>query len=213
MAVKRGGGEAAAIGPQKLEARLAPMQSAVKWALLGLVIERPVHGYELARRFDRDYGDQLALSGVSYVYRALDALQRRGLIDALPEEPARRLPKIRYRATEKGEIAFQQHLMGEMIDVGHRRRLFFRKLACFAAQPERALEIVTRVERASLAQKDRTLPITSAQPSVSSEPHALAARFHAEGRRLALTATLAWLQYAREELEALAASSSVDEPS
>ena len=30
----------------------SPMQSAVQWALLGLVIERPSYGYELVKRFE-----------------------------------------------------------------------------------------------------------------------------------------------------------------
>jgi hypothetical protein len=52
MAVKRRGGDLAATGPQELEATPASLQSAVKWASLGLVIERPDHGCEPARRFD-----------------------------------------------------------------------------------------------------------------------------------------------------------------
>src|SRR5450755_3254873 len=79
-----------------------PMQSAVHWALLGLVIERPSYGYELAHRFEHAYAGMLHLSGISYVYTALDTLQRRGLIEEIAGTRAGRQPKPRYRATSDG---------------------------------------------------------------------------------------------------------------
>jgi DNA-binding PadR family transcriptional regulator len=45
------------------------MQSPVNWALLGLVIERPSHAYELAHRFDRTYDGALSLSEPPWVSR------------------------------------------------------------------------------------------------------------------------------------------------
>ncbi len=59
------------------------MRSLVSWSLLGLVIERPSYGYELVQRFERTYGDVLELSSPSQIYTALDALQRRSLIEVL----------------------------------------------------------------------------------------------------------------------------------
>jgi DNA-binding PadR family transcriptional regulator len=75
------------------------MHSPVCWALLGLVIERPSHAYELAQRFDRTYEGVLALSSVSHAYKALATLESRSLIEEVPGTRAGRLPKPRYRAT------------------------------------------------------------------------------------------------------------------
>jgi DNA-binding PadR family transcriptional regulator len=75
------------------------MHSPVCWALLGLVIERPSHAYELAQRFDRTYDGVLALSSVSHAYKALATLESRSLIEEVPGTRAGRLPKPRYRAT------------------------------------------------------------------------------------------------------------------
>ncbi len=61
-----------------------PMHSAVNWALLGLVIERPSYAYELARRFERAYEGALSISSVSHVYTALAALRARSLVEESP---------------------------------------------------------------------------------------------------------------------------------
>src|SRR5438270_1100281 len=120
----------------------APMQSAVHWALLGLVIERASYGYELAQRFEHAYAGMLNLSGVSYVYTALDALQRRGLIEEVPGTRGGRQPKPRYRATEEGVHSYRERLTGQIRDDLRRARLFARQLAVFAHEPEVGLEII-----------------------------------------------------------------------
>ena len=83
----------------------AALRSPVSWALLGLVIQRPSYGYELVQRFERTYGHALELSSPSQIYTALDALERRGLIEKLPPGEAPevvRQPKPHYRATARG---------------------------------------------------------------------------------------------------------------
>src|ERR1700684_77907 len=82
--------------------RAASMKSAVNWALLGLVIERPSYAYELAQRFDRTYEGALSLSSTSHVYTALGALSDRGLIEELAGSRVGRQPKPRYRAPAQG---------------------------------------------------------------------------------------------------------------
>ena len=54
------------------------IRSPVYWALIGLVIERPSYGYELLKRFEREYGQMLPLSSESHVYRALTSCRSRG---------------------------------------------------------------------------------------------------------------------------------------
>lgn len=204
MQPKRGVGDARMPEPHALEAKLAPMRSAVGWALLGLVIERPSHGYELAARFRSDYEDLLALSDVSYVYRALEMLERRGWIEPLPDDgQPRRAKKTSYRSTESGEDAYQEHLIAQMTAVDQDGRLFARKLGVFAHRPKRALAVIEHAERACVAHGQQP-PATEPDRAASGDPGALAARLHADRRRRALTATVAWLQFARGEIEALA---------
>lgn len=180
-----------------------PMQSQVNWALLGLVIERPSYAYELARRFERTYDGVLTLSSVSHAYTALAALKDRALIEELPGTREGRQPKPHYRATPKGLEDYGQWLVGQLDEDVRRQRLFVLALATFTREPQTALEILSRYERACLEEAQST-PLPSRAQCAGGAPE-LAARLVAEEGRLALGAKLAWVEYARRELSALAA--------
>lgn len=182
-------------------AQPAPMHSAVGWALLGLVIERPSYAYELARRFERTYQEVLSLSSVSHVYTALASLKARGLIQELPGTRRGRQPKPRYRATEKGLGDYGDWLVGQVGEDGRRQRLFVLQLAAFTRNPPAALQILERYEQACLQQAAATRIAPSDGAAAGAAE--LTARLAGEESRLALGAKLAWVQYARRELSAL----------
>jgi DNA-binding PadR family transcriptional regulator len=178
-----------------------PMQSAVHWALLGLVIERPSYGYELANRFEHAYAGMLQLSGFSYVYTALDTLQCRGMIEELPGTRTGRQPKPRYRATAEGINSYQERLITQMREDFRRSRLFARQLAVFAHEPEMALDVIERYGQACLEEAGETPVLTTAGTDAVA---GLAERLVSEERRLAMGARLPWIDYARREFKALA---------
>ncbi|HTA36332.1 MAG TPA: PadR family transcriptional regulator, partial [Solirubrobacteraceae bacterium] len=120
----------------------APMQSPVNWALLGLVIERPSYAYELAQRFERTYGEVLALSSVSHVYTALSALKGRSLISEIPGTRTGAQPKPRYEATDEGMLLYGEWLVGQVGEDRRRQQLFVLQLARFSRDPRAALEIL-----------------------------------------------------------------------
>lgn len=184
---------------QEGEAQGAPMHSPVNWALLGLVIERPSYAYELARRFERTYEDVLTLSSVSHVYTALATLRQRALVEELPGTRVGRQPKPYYRATLKGIEGYRRWLVDQVDEDLRRQRLFVLALAAFAHVPHAALEILARYERTCL-EEAQGMPVSPACAGTAG----LAARLAAEERRLALGAKLAWVEYARQELKALA---------
>jgi DNA-binding PadR family transcriptional regulator len=181
-----------------------PMQSAVHWALLGLVIERPSYGYELAQRFEHAYAGMLQLSGVSYVYTALDTLQYRSMIEEIPGTRTGRQPKPRYRATSEGVRSYQERLIAQMHEDLRRSRLFARQLAAFAQEPEMALDVIERYGQACLEEAGET-PVPASVENGASASSGLASRLVSEERRLALEARLPWIDYARREFKALAA--------
>ena len=182
----------------------SPMQSAVHWALLGLVIERPSYGYELAHRFEHAYAGMLQLSGISYVYTALDTLQCRGMIEEIPGTRAGRQPKPRYRATSDGVRSYQERLIAQMREDFRRSRLFARQLAVFAQEPEMALDVIERYGQACLLEAGET-PIPTPTGSCADVVSGLASRLVSEERRLTMEAKLPWIDYARREFKALAA--------
>ncbi len=182
------------------------MQSAVHWALLGLVIERPSYGYELANRFEYAYKGMLQLSGVSYVYTALDTLKCRGMIEEIPGTRAGRQPKPRYRATAQGVHSYQERLIAQMREDFRRSRLFARQLAVFAQEPDIALDVIERYGEACLEEAG-DMPVPGATTGSAGDPVSnLASRLVSEERRLTMEAKLPWIDFARREFKALAAA-------
>jgi DNA-binding PadR family transcriptional regulator len=179
------------------------MHSPVNWALLGLVIERPSYAYELAQRFERTYEGTLSLSSVSHAYTALTALKGRALIEEIPGTRAGRQPKPRYRATAKGLEDYREWLLGQLSEDRRRQRLFVLQLAALARDPEAALAFVADYESSCLREAGST-PLGSRDAAGTEGTSGLVARLISEEHRLGLGARLAWVQYARQELRALA---------
>jgi DNA-binding PadR family transcriptional regulator len=175
------------------------MRSLVNWALLGLVIERPSYAYELARRFERTYGDAVMLSSISHVYTALGTLRERGFIEELAGTRAARQPKPHYRATSQGVRAYSEWLVGQIDEERQRQRLFALALAALTRHPENALEVLDRYEQACLGEARGHELADEARAEAE-----LGARLASEDGHLAAEAKLAWIDYARRELQELA---------
>jgi DNA-binding PadR family transcriptional regulator len=186
------------------------MRSPVSWALLGLVIQRPSYGYELVQRFERTYEDALELSSPSQVYAALDALERRCLVEriAVDEDDASRQPKPHYRATAEGVHDYRDWLVAQLHEERRRSRLFARQVAMLACGD--ALVVIERCEQACLREASGTRPAGAddAQIDGLTHPSHLAARLVGEEERLAVGARLAWIEYARRQLTTAAAQPS-----
>jgi DNA-binding PadR family transcriptional regulator len=182
------------------------MHSPLAWALLGVVIERPSHGYELAQRFNRVYSDAaLELSSRKDIYRLLETLQAHELIQETQprrkEKPApNRLPKPHFRANAKGVRAYQRWLVSEMQDQRARQRLFALQLSML--EPGTALGVIERYEQECLQEAGEA---AEAEEIASSELGApgVAHRLADADERLALEVRLTWIAYARSELQAL----------
>jgi DNA-binding PadR family transcriptional regulator len=145
-------------------------------AILGLLKEQPLHGYELKKRL----GDTLgSLWGISYgsLYPALRRLERDGSIEIVEPEtvvvpmpatgsldgdlaasrmrrPAKatRRTKKAYRITAHGDSRLSQLLLDDDVS-GDDERTFALKLAfCRHLDPDARLELLTR-RRAALADR------------------------------------------------------------
>jgi DNA-binding PadR family transcriptional regulator len=179
------------------------MRSLVNWALLGLVIERPSYAYELAQRFERTYEEALSLSSVSHVYTALGTLRGRNLVEELPGRGAGRQPRPHYRATEKGVDEYRCWLVGQIGDGRQRQRLFVLALSALARRPEIALGVLDRYEEACL-EEARVHPHAGAADAGGEREAEIGVRLACEDAHLAAAAKLAWIEYARCELQKLA---------
>lgn len=190
--------------------RAVAMRSPVNWTVLGLVIERPSYGWEIWKRFERLYGDVLAVGSESNIYAALNKLRENGFIEEVEGSRsvvpgATRQPKPHYRATPEGLEAYEAWVIAQAREHSRRSLQFARQLGAFAQQPQTALAILGRYEQACLDDKEARIPTTSEFPArvVPGLAHRLASSY---GRSIK-TATLGWIAYARQEFEALAKAS------
>jgi DNA-binding PadR family transcriptional regulator len=85
--------------------------SPLKGAILGLVLERPGHGYDLGARLGARLGPSWAIDP-KRLYRMLDQLERAGLISGVVERDPdnSRQQRTVYSATERAPIALRQWL-------------------------------------------------------------------------------------------------------
>jgi PadR family transcriptional regulator, regulatory protein AphA len=92
-------------------ARIKSGLSAGEYAVLGVLRERPMHGYEVARRFaaDLDLGLVLPMD-MSSVYALLKELQEHGLIEGEREVVGLRPPRTVFHLTADAESAFDHWL-------------------------------------------------------------------------------------------------------
>jgi DNA-binding PadR family transcriptional regulator len=183
------------------------MRSPYNWAVLALLIELPSYGYELAQRFERTYEDALRLSSHAQVYKALDALQARGLIEALlPDESAieeLRQPRPRYEATAEGLLRYEDWLLAQAREERQRARLLARALTLL--KPPAALAVIDRLEHAYREEAKRTPTDTTDDDRFLDGASALTTDLIHEQDRLLVKARLSWIKLARRKLEALSA--------
>jgi len=123
-----------------------------KYAILGLVIERPGYGYQLAQRLEERFGSScFAPSGV---YSALDQLSRDELVRAAGEMgpgPARRsAPRMIYEATERGAEHFEAWILGSSPTPPLRDELHMKIALCRPGNLPRLIDLVYGQELACI---------------------------------------------------------------
>src|SRR5580658_8143324 len=139
-----------------------------KYAILGLVIERPGYGYQLAQRLEERFGSScFAPSGV---YSALDQLSRDALLRAAGEigpGPARRsAPRMIYEATERGAEHFEAWILGSSPAPPLRDELHMKIALCRPGNLPRLIDLVYGQELACIGRlRDLTEGPDGAQAS------------------------------------------------
>jgi DNA-binding PadR family transcriptional regulator len=176
-----------------------------KHAVLGLVIERPGYGYDLARRLQERFGSSgFAPTGV---YSALDQLSSDELVrnagsreNGLNERAA---PRTIYEATSKGMSHFEDWMLGDSSLAPVRDELYM-KIAL--SKPHNLLHLIelARSQEEECLLRLESLKLAPARPrgapKVWSEVAVLLVR-DAEIKQL--QARIEWLQKARAVMDKL----------
>ncbi len=190
-----------------------------KYAVLGLLIERPGYGYQLAQRLEARFGSScFAPSGV---YSALDQLSRDELVraaGAMGPGPARRsVPRMIYEATERGAEHFEAWILGSSPAPPLRDELHMKIALCRPGNLPRLIDLVYGQELACIGRlRDLTQGADSAEAlagevskQLAGEPEdwsRLTRALTKEAEIALWRARIEWLRSAKELLRSLAGS-------
>jgi DNA-binding PadR family transcriptional regulator len=182
------------------------VKAGTKYAVLGLLLERPSYGYEVLVRFRRAFDvGQWAISPQG-IYASLDRLERDGLIEPIAEASAylrRRQPKTPYRVTADGARELRQFLETPM-NADPSRAEFLVRLQCAISKDTDALmQLLDGYENACLDELGRIGPYALDDGEAAALGR-LVERLALEDRRLGLQARLTWIEFARQQLRGLA---------
>ncbi len=174
-----------------------------KYAVLGLVIERPGYGYQLAQRLEERFGSSgFAPSGV---YSALDQLSREDFVRSAGEMgagPARRAaPRTIYEATPGGVDHFEAWMLGSSPTPPLRDDLHMKIALCRPHNLAPLIDVVYGQELACLGRLADLKRIAEAEPVDLQEWPGLMRMLARDAEVAFWNARIEWLQNARELLE------------
>lgn len=173
---------------------------ALRYAILGLLLDRPGSGYDLAGRFADVIGAYAWDAKHSQIYPELRRLEQDGLVEVL-ERGARR--RTTYRCTDEGLAALRAWLMAPPQTSGGVRNEHALRLFLLAAlERDDAIVLLHRTEQDAVAQVQHLeREFTALQERTGSEsggPLGLTVQFGIHS----FAATAQWARWAQEHLEA-----------
>jgi len=177
-----------------------------KYAILGLVIERPGYGYQLAQRLEERFSSSsFAPSGV---YSALDQLSRDGYVQAAREAgpgPARRsAPRMIYEATVEGMEHFDAWMLASSATPPLRDELHMKIVLCRPRNIPRLIDMVYGQKLACAARLRELERLAKTQAAGQSGEWSQQMRMLATETEIASwRARIEWLQSARDLLETI----------
>ncbi len=193
-------------------AGFAVLRSQVACAVLGLVIEKPSHGYEIGQRFERRFGGFLRV-GRSSIYAALGTLLEAALIEKMAARSTTGVSRgakagACYRATAAGARAYRAWLAERLRSDPQRVEMLGRMMLAGVHSVDAALDFIARYERECIREAQELARPGAATVSEDDGVGDLVERLLIEERRRMIDAQLAWINYARAELLAARAGHS-----
>jgi DNA-binding PadR family transcriptional regulator len=181
-----------------------------KNAVLGLVIERPGYGYDLARRLEQRFGSSaFAPTGV---YSALDQLSSEALVRSAGKQGEggneRAAPRTIYEATPKGIDRFEQWMLGCSSLAPVRDELYMKIALSKPHNLGRLIELARVQEEDCLARlQELKRPFSRARGGPRAWPE-VAVLLVRDAEIKQLQARVEWLQKARTIMDKLSAQAS-----
>jgi PadR family transcriptional regulator AphA len=178
------------VGQVREKSRLSP-----DYVILGLLREKPMHGYELHQRFQADLG-RVWNVGLSHIYALLKKLEEDGFVQTTRQLQETRPPRLVYHITEAGQEAFLRWLSEPVESIRQVRLEFLGKLYfCQRMGPQAVEQLVARqVERC------RQLAESLQQAEADSPAGAIFDHLVIRFRLSQVRAVLDWLHDCRQEI-------------
>jgi PadR family transcriptional regulator AphA len=116
-----------------------------EYAMLGLLKERAMHGYEMFQQFEHDTLGQIVHLEMSQMYAFLKKLERLGYIEAELEPQGTRPPRKIFHLKAEGEQVFF-HWLTLPVEKPRDIRIFFLIKLYFVRrlQPSKAVQLITQ---------------------------------------------------------------------
>lgn len=161
-------------------------------ALLGLLMARPQHGYELYQEFNRELGRVWRI-GLSQLYAQLKQLEEGGLVTTKVEPQSNRPARKVYRLTSTGRKAFLDWLRQPTPTLNRIRLEFLARVYFFRALDLAGLDELVAAQKAICRERVETLA------RAASETEDSYARLVIEFRKGQLQAVIGWLDRCLEK--------------
>ncbi len=174
----------------------------VKYAMLGILAEKDLHGYELKTSFDEKVGEFWSLN-YGQIYSTLDRLEKEELVSHDRQAQDKRPDKKIYSITRKGRKELDEWLSTPVNRVRALRDEFFIKLVFMDKDnPHPVLELIEKQKALYLKQMNHLTHQKVALKKKAKDPDALttellmdAGLFHAE-------ADIRWLTLCESKIKA-----------
>jgi DNA-binding PadR family transcriptional regulator len=175
----------------------------VKYAMLGILAEKDLHGYELKTSFDEKVGEFWSLN-YGQIYTTLDRLEKDDLVTYDRQTQDRRPDRKIYSITKKGKKELDEWLSSPVQRVRALRDEFFIKLVFMDKDnPGPVLELIEKQKALYLKQMNKLTHQKLELKKRSKAPDALttellmdAGLFHAE-------ADIKWLTLCESKIKAM----------
>jgi DNA-binding PadR family transcriptional regulator len=166
----------------------------LKFGVLGLLGEQPLHGYQVKQRFEDLLGGTWEVN-IGQVYQTLQRLERDGLVEESGDRGDR--GKQAYRLTEAGRLAFNSWLADPEQQPQVLREEVYVKLALLGRHADGRLDLLLDHQRRVYLQRLRDLADQERAARQAGRAE-LALLF--KGAQLHTEADLKWLDACAEEI-------------
>lgn len=183
----------------------------VKYAVLGLLVQRRGYGYDLVQRFEEQVGPAWQLNAGA-IYVALDKLEQEGLVRPVPGDdeavaPTRRrtvrgAPRVVYEPTERGLGRFDEWMAATSSLAPLREELHLKLALSRPADLPRLIELTHEQERSCVERLEEHEGERDVDALVAEAPSwpAVAAAMVRDAEVEHLHATIRWLRRVREAM-------------